>query len=192
MPSTAEFYRDVPYGARENFMLHLAKATNNIPDGEIRFVYVNGYIFEADGYMHGKMIQVYNEYEEVSMEEMRNEYIQIKQDSKIAGLWTKSIRSEYRRRSGDNSVFERRSRPIVDDRLSNKSPRSNAARNTERERETTYSAEEVDELVRKLKEKFYATDEELTSVEVKRSYSAPDTDIITPEQDRAYLDAVNR
>ena len=36
--------------------------------------------------------------------------------------------------------------------------------------------------------------DEVTSAEAKggRMYSAPDTDIITPEQDRAYLDAVNR
>ena len=167
MPSTAEFYRDVPYGARENFMLHLAKATNNIPNGEIRFVYINGYIFETDGFMSGHIVGPYDENTKKLLERKRVVYGQINKNRSGAAVWSKAIRNAGRRGS-DNIGVSRRGRSSADDRLLGISSGGDAQGNTGRIRQTTYSAEEIEELVRKLKEKFDATDEELASVEVKK------------------------
>ena len=59
--ATDEFIRDVPYNLRHDFARSLANKTSDMADGEVRTIYVSGYIFEADGCMHGRIIAPYND-----------------------------------------------------------------------------------------------------------------------------------
>ena len=179
---TDEFYRDVPYGDRENFMLHLVRATNNIPDGETRFVYVNGYIFEADGFMSGHIVGPYDENTKMLLERKKVVYGRINENRSGAAVWSKAVRNAGGG-SGNYIGVPRRGRSGVNDRLSGIPSGSDTQGDFGRIRQAYASAEEIEKLVRELKEKFGVSDEELASIEVKRDYSSTDTDVLPSDTD---------
>lgn len=156
--ATDEFIRDVPYNLRHDFARSLANKTSDMADGEVRTIYVSGYIFEADGYMHGRIIAPYNDKTKIFLEVARSEKNRINKDTEIASVWTESVRNAERGSSSDSGV-PRRGRSSSDDRLLGTSSERNSSRDNERVRSTYETKEEIDTIVQKLKE-LYGLNEE--------------------------------
>ncbi len=156
--ATDEFIRDVPHNLRHDFARSLANKTSDMADGEVRTIYVSGYIFEADGYMHGHIIAPYNETTKKLLKERRAEYGRINENTEIASVWSETIRNAERG-SVSNIDVPQRGRPSSDDRLFSTPSERNASRDNERIRSTYETKEEVDAIVQKLKD-VYGLNEE--------------------------------
>ena len=155
--ATDDFIRQVPYGLRHDFARSLANKTSGMTDGEIKTVYVCGYIFEADGYMHGHILAPYNEKTKKLLKERRLKYGRINEDTEIASVWSETVRNAERG-SGSDIGVPRRGRSSSDDRLLGASSERHSSGNNERVRQTFETKEEIDEIVKSLRE-MYGFDE---------------------------------
>ena len=151
--ATDAFYRDVHRGDRAAFARSLANKTTGMVEGEKRTIYVAGYIFEATGYMQGRIIAKYNDKTKQILEDAKNERKQIKQNTEVAALWAGSVKYARRGSGGDSGVLGGR-RSSADDRLLSSSSRSDTSGDNERVRQTPRTEEEYHEIVNKAREMF--------------------------------------
>ena len=151
--ATDDFYREVPYGARHSFARSLANKTSGMTDGEIRIIYVNGYIFEADGYMRGRILAPYNEKTKKLLEVEESKYDRINDDREIASVWTEAIQNAERG-SGSDSGISRRGRSGADDRLLGEASERDSSGDNERVWTNPRTKEDYDEIIKKLREMY--------------------------------------
>lgn len=153
--STAEFIREVPSGARSDFARSLANKTTEINEGETKLVYINAggkvYAFLADGYMTRRILS--SSANNIHILKERDDYANgTKSNRKDPNRWIKRV-SDLRGESASNiSVLESRRRSVGNDQIFDEESRSNRAGDTERVRENSYSEEEIDRIVKQLKE----------------------------------------
>ena len=151
--TTDDFIRQVPSQMRHDFARSLANKTSGMTEGEIRTVYVSGYIFEADKYMHGHILAPYSENTKNLLKERQFAYERIDEDRETATLWSETIQNAERGGSGDiGSPRGRRS--SADDKLLSDPSERYTSRYTERERQTFETKEEADEIVKNLREMY--------------------------------------
>ena len=155
--ATKAFAREVAPGLRGAFARSLAFQTNDMSEGEIRILLVAGYIFEADGYMHGRMLAPYNENTKKLLEVKESGYDEIDENGETAGLWSQAVQNAEQRGSSDIDV-SRRGRSGADDRLLGASSERNSSGNNERVRETLETKEEAERILSQLK-KLYGLEE---------------------------------
>ena len=156
--TTDDFIRQVPHRLRSGFARSLANKTSGMTKGEIRTIYVCGYIFEADGYMHGHILAPYNEKTKKLLEVARSEYNRINEDTESASLWTKAVRNAERGSGGDSGA-PRRGRSSSDDRLLGTSSERYSSGDNERIWETPETKKKNDEIIKRLR-KMYGLDAE--------------------------------
>ena len=94
------------------------------------------------------------------LNERRFKYGRINENTGIASLWAETIR-DAERGSGGNIGISQRGRPITDDRLLGTSSERYSSGNNERIRQTHETKEEIDEIVKKLRE-MYGLDTQLS------------------------------
>ena len=167
--ATKAFAREVAPGARSDFARSLANKTSDMVEGEIRTIRVVGYIFEADGYMHGRMLAPYNEKTKKLLEVKESGYDEIDENGETVGLWSQAVQNAEQGRSSDIGV-SRRGRSGADDRLLGTSSERDSSGNNERVRETFETKEETERIVSQLK-KLYGIEEDGTS---ETKYSSPE------------------
>ena len=146
-----EFIKEIPVTLRSDFARSLANKTSDMYEGEIRTLYISGYIFEADGYMHGHLLTPYNEKTKKLLEAKESGYNKIDKDREGASVWTKAVQHAEQGSSGNSNLSERR-RSSSDDTLLGTSSGRNASRNNERVWQTFKTEEEIDRIVQQLKE----------------------------------------
>ena len=156
--TTSDFNREVAYNDRHAFARSLAHQTSDMVDGEIRTIYIYStskvYVFRADGYMHGEMVNSVSGNDKQLMEDISYEYEQTDQGAKNADLWAEAVQSRKGGLRGDGLLPEGGRRSDTDDRLSDYTSESYTSRYTERERPTPPTKEEIDEIVQKLREMY--------------------------------------
>ena len=156
--ATDDFIRQVPDGSRHDFARSLAHKTSGMTEGETKVVHIyagNIYAFRADGYMHGEMVGIVAPSELKERIATRKEYKNgTDTDRKTSDLWFEPNRFTGRGSGGDISVPEGRGRSDFNDTLSEDSSEGFTARYTERERQNFESKEEVDEVVKNLREMY--------------------------------------
>ena len=163
--STAEFVREVSSGVRSDFARSLANKTSDMYEGEIRTIYISGYIFEADGYMHGHILAPYNEKTKKLLEAKESGYSEINKDREGASVWTEAVQYAENGSRG-NSDLSGRSRSSADDTLLSTSSRRDSSGNNERVWQTFKTEEELDRIVKQLKE-LYGLSEESKDIRQK-------------------------
>ena len=154
--TTKEFLQDVPLKDRNAFVRSLSNKTAGMVDGEVKVIHIYStslvYVFKADGYMHGEMIDVFSpaEYEEIrkARKEYKNEF---NSDRKTADLWAQPIPDIGRGSRSDISLSERRGRSTSNDLLSENSSESNKTGDIEREWKNPRTKEEINEIVNKVR-----------------------------------------
>ena len=166
--ATKAFAREVAYGDRSAFARSLANKTSDMVEGEIRTIRVGGYIFEADGYMHGHMLAPYNENTKKLLEVKESGYDEIDENGETVGLWSQAVQNAEQGRSSHIDV-SRRGRSGADDRLLGTSSERDSSGNNERVRETFETAEEAERILSQLK-KLYGLEE----VGETSKYSSPE------------------
>lgn len=149
--ATDEFQRDVPYNAQQDFARSLANKTSGMLDGERKTIYLNGYIFEASGYMQGHIIAKYDKNTRRILEVARGERSGIDRNTKITNLWTKATENARRGIIGDSSISQRGRRSSVDDRLLGESSGRNLSGDNERVWENPRTEAEIQEIVNKVR-----------------------------------------
>ena len=149
---TDEFVRNVPYDAREDFSRSLANKTADITDGETRTIYVRGYIFEADGYMHGTLIGKYNSKTKNLLKKRGTKYGRIDIDRRFAPIWSEAIQHADRGSSSDFGVPRRGGRSIADDSLFGDALGRFSSGDHERIRQNPETKEYVEQIVNDLRE----------------------------------------
>ena len=149
--TTDDFINQVPYGLRNAFARSLANKTSGMAEGEIRTVYVSGYIFEADKYMHGRILAPYNSKTKKLLEERRVGYERIDEDRKIATVWVETVQDAERGSGGDIGVSRRGRGSITDDSLLGESSERHSSGDNERVRQTLETKAERDEIVKNLR-----------------------------------------
>ena len=158
--ATDDFVREVAPIDRHSFARSLANKTSGMTEGEIRTICIwstsKVYVFEADGYMHGEIINSFIPDNVHNLEEIKNEYHKINESSKNAYLRAENVRGGEGRRSSNSGVFGRRRSNSTDSLLKNSSERNSSGDN-ERIWQTTQTEEEIDEIVNKLRQ-MYALD----------------------------------
>ena len=162
------FAREVAYGDRSAFARSLANKTSDMVEGEIRTIRVGGYIFEADGYMRGRMLAPYNENTKKLLEVKESGYDEIDENGETVGLWSQAVQNAEQGRSSDIDV-SRRGRSGTDDRLLGTSSGRDSSGNNERVRETFETKEEAERILSQLK-KLYGLEE----VGETSKYSSPE------------------
>ena len=194
--TTNDFNRQVSYRLPRDFARYLANQTSGMTEGEIRTFYIGGYIYEADGYMHGRILAPYNQNTKKLLQERIFRYERIDEDGETATLWSETVQNAERGSGGDIGVPRGR-RSGADDRLLDTSSRSNASGDNERVRTSFETKEEADEIVKKLREMFgwddnkhsdgatgdvlYSTDDDtdsITEADVEKSFEAIWDDIV--------------
>ena len=181
---TDEFLREVPYGMREAFARSLANKTSGMVEGEVKTIYVVGYIFEADGYMHGHILAPYNEKTKNLLEVKESGYDEIDENRRGASVWAEAVQ-DAERGSRSNSNVSRRGRSDTDDTLFGASPERNSSGNNERVRTTFETKEEAERILSQLR-KLYGIEEEVSTESTSENGKA------SRELDTEYLSAVNR
>ncbi|MBR2351204.1 MAG: hypothetical protein IKA67_04160 [Clostridia bacterium] len=152
--ATNEFIRDVPAKDRSAFARSLANKTTGMADGEIRTIYVAGYIFKADGYMSGTILAPYNEKTKKLLEAGKNERNSINKDTEIASVWTDTIRDADGGIGGNSSISRRGRGSATDDRLLGASSGRDSTGDNERVWSSARTEEENHEIVNKAREMF--------------------------------------
>ena len=156
-----EFYKLFPTeAARGTFRRSLANKTNGMRDGETKNIYVVGYIFEATGYLQGEIIAEYSNKTKHLLEVNRSDYNTIGEDKETVALWVENVR-DADRRSGSDSDLSNGGRPSSDDRLLASQSKRNSSRDNERIREAFETKEEVERIVKQLKELYGISDDEI-------------------------------
>ena len=182
--SSDEYIREVTPTDRRFFSRKLANKTAFLEDGDIETVHLycpeKVYTFVANGYMKGYVYKS-ETIRALETKKMRYEdyYGRINSDGKTVSLWSQPISNQSRRPIDDVSDARGGRRPNADDILSKDTSGSARKGNYERVWENTYSQEEVNEIIRQLREMYGYADSESSL-----SY--------TPETDTKYLDAVVR
>ena len=148
--ATSDFKREVAPEDQKDFPRKLANKTTGIPEGETRIVYVDGYIFEADGYMHGRVIAPYNQKTKKILKEKRNKYDGFGQDRESSHIWTKAVQNAERG-SRSNTDISSGERATADDRLSGTSLERNTTRDNERVWKNPRTEEEYHEIINKVR-----------------------------------------
>ena len=119
-------------------------------DGERKTIYLNGYIFEASGYMQGHIIAPYSKKNKKLLEEKKSRYEGIDIDREGASVWTEAVRNAERG-SGSNSDIFRGRRSSIDDRLLGESSGRNISGDNERVWENPRTEAEIQEIVNKVR-----------------------------------------
>ena len=152
--ATDDFIRDVLPQDRHAFARSLANKTTGMTKGEIRTIYVSGYVFEADGYMHGEVLGPYNSKTKKMLEAKSNRYDEIDKNRGYASLWSEIEVWNAERGVGSDSDLSYRRRSSADDRLFDESSERNASGDNERIRQTVKTEAEIDEIVNKLRQMY--------------------------------------
>lgn len=159
--STADFYNQVSYKDRISFARSLANKTSGMKEDEARTVYIycftKVYVFRADGYMRGEMINSFAASDKQLLEDSNYDYDQIDQNTEIIALWSEAIQNRQGKQRSNSLLLEGRGRSDTDDRLSDDSLERYTSRYTERERQNFATKEEVERIVKELK-KLYGVD----------------------------------
>lgn len=154
--ATDDFIKEVAPNDRKAFSRSLANKTSGMADGEIRNIYIYStekiYVFRADGYMHGEMVNSFSTSDKQLLEDSNYEYDQIDQNTETTALWTEAVQSRKGRQRGDSLLSEGRGRSDIDDILSDNTSSSDSSRDTEREWTNPRTKEDYDEIVKKLRE----------------------------------------
>ena len=155
--ATKDFTREVAPNDRKAFARSLANKTSDMVDGEVRTVWIYStakvYLFRADGYMHGDVIRSFSADNKQMLEDIGNEYDKIDQSTENASLWSETVQSDEGGLRSYSSVFGR-GRSDPSDTLYEDSSGSDTSRYTERERPNPRTKEEVDEIVKKLRDMY--------------------------------------
>ena len=101
--------------------------------------------------MHGHILAPYSKKQKAFERKKVFKYGRINENTGIASLWAETIRYAERG-SGGNIGISQRGRPITDDRLLGTSSGRYSSGNNERIRQTHETKEEIDEIVKKLRE----------------------------------------
>lgn len=152
--ATDDFIRDVLPQDRHAFARSLANKTTGMTKGEIRTIFVSGYVFEADGYMHGEVLGPYDSKTKKMLEAKSNRYDEIDKNRGYASLWSESKVWNAERGDGSDSDLSYRRRSSADDRLFDESSERNASGDNERIRQTVKTEAEIDEIVNKLRQMY--------------------------------------
>lgn len=187
--ATSEFAKNVVKEDRSAFTDQLSSKTKRIGRGKPRVIAIyapqNIYLFVADGYMTGKIGKILSsrtaDIKQVATarKDILNE---IDTDTEIANLWTKAISNSRGRTRSDISLSSRRRvENAADDRLSRGESRGDVRGNNEQGGRNNYSVEEIDAILKPLKE-MYGVDD--------RGVKASRTSKSAEEIAQAYLEAV--
>lgn len=155
--SSDEYIREVTQTDRKFFPRKLANKTTFLKDGDVEFVYIycpdKMYTFVANGYMKG---YVYKSETIRALETKKRRYEdyygRINSDRKTVSLWSQPISNQSGGQADNISHSRRRGGPAPDDLLLEDTSGSTGTGYTERIRENTYSQEEVNEIIRQLRE----------------------------------------
>lgn len=123
-----------------DFLRMLANKTSDMSDGETRIVYVSGYIFEANGYMQGDIISLYNNNTKKLLKGKESSYEQFNSDREITVLWSETVQNAKGGSSSNGSISQR-SKSNADDKLLGITSHSEVSRDNERVRQTTEATE---------------------------------------------------
>lgn len=184
-----EYGQPFPYKLPSDFPRRLANKTTGMVDGEIRTIYVSGYIFEADGYMHGRILAPYNSKTKKLLGERRFEYERIDEDREIATVWFETVQDAERGSGGDIGV-SRRGRSSADDRLLGESLERHSSGDNERVRQTLETKAEIDEIVKKLRE-MMGLDAKTSSETLEQTQSNEIAPTKASSNDGVFFDAEN-
>ena len=153
--ATDAFKREVPHEDRQAFARSLAFETSGIIDGETKLIYIYStakvYVFEADGYMHGEMISSFMPRNKQMLEDIKNEYDKVDQDTENASLWAETVRSKADGRSGDSGIYGG-GRSDSSNTLYENSSERNSTGDLKRKWENPQTKKELIELVNKVRE----------------------------------------
>lgn len=164
--SSDEYIREVTQTDRRFFPRKLANKTAFLEDGDIETVHLycpeKVYTFVANGYMKGYI----SKSEKVSKLEARKRRYEkydgnrVNVHRTVIDVWSEPVPNQSRRPIDDVSDARGGRRPNADDILSKDTSGSARKGNYERVRENTYSQEEVNEIIRQLREMYgYANSE---------------------------------
>ena len=153
--ATDAFKREVSYEDSQAFARSLANKTSDITDGEKKLIYIYStakvYVFEADGYMHGEIITSFMPKNKQMLEDIKNEYDKVDQDTENASLWAETVRSKADGRSGDSGIYGG-GRSGSSDTLYENSSERNSSGDLKRKWENPQTEKELIELVNKVRE----------------------------------------
>jgi hypothetical protein len=185
--ATGDFLREVAYNDRHAFARSLAYKTSGMADGEIRNIIIYStakvYVFRADGYMHGEMITSFSANNKQMLEDIANEYDKIDQSSENASLWAETFQSDEGGRGGNSGIYGR-GRSDSFDTLYEDASGSHTSGDPERERPALRTKEEIDEIIKKLRD-MYGFDAKNSDIR----YSDRDSNEKKPRSAQAQRDA---
>ncbi len=175
--ATSDFARDVVKEDRSAFTSQLSSKTKGIKHGETRVVAIYApqkiYLFIADGYMTGKIGKILSsgtaDIQQIATarKDILNE---IDTDTEIANLWTKAISNSRGRSGSDISLSaQRRVQNAADDRVSRSKSRSDVGGNNEQSGRNNYSIEEIDAILKPLKEMYGVDDSGIKASRTSKS-----------------------
>ena len=201
--TTNEYQREVTLNDKHSFARFLADETSEMADGDYKLLYIRCYdkiyCFSADGYMRGRIVHSKYVNKKKNKERSIDEYSRtwINKDREIASLWAEPVQGEQGGYEGDSAILGGRGRSDSYDTLSEDPSERYTARYTERERQTFETKEEIDEIVKKLREMYglddnkhsdgatgdvlYSTDDDtdsITEADVEKSFEAIWDDIV--------------
>ena len=156
--ATDEFVKEVAEVDRHSFARSLANKISGMSGGDSKTIHIycrdKVYTFVANGYMKG-YISMSEPVEKLNVSKRRfAEYYENNIDSNrtTVSLLSQPISNQSGRQVGDALFSSGRRGPVIDDSFSKDSSDSTRAGYNERVRENTYSEEEIDEIVRRLRE----------------------------------------
>ena len=186
--ATSDFARDVIKEDRSAFTSQLSSKTKGIKHGETRVVAIyaprNIYLFIADGYMTGNIGKTLSSSADIKQVAIarKDAFNEINSDTEIADLWSQPISIAGRRSGGDISVHaQRRSANARNDILPADTSERDIRGNNEQSGRNNYSVEEIDVILKPLKEMYGVDDSGIKASRTSKS---------AEEIAKAYLDAV--
>ena len=156
--STDAYAKEVHSGDRETFNRWLANKTSGMAEGEIRSVAIycaqKVYFFEADGYMHGRMLRSVNVDDNEGYERERKDFKnEFNRNRETFDSWSDAFSAERARTEGDLPHSSERRGEVGSDALyAGESERERTANYERSGRDYQIDFAEVDDLVRRLRE----------------------------------------
>ena len=186
-----EFIRDVAPRDRHDFSLSLSKQTNGMKSNTTKTISIKCldriYIFKANGYMQGSVIDYIssNSKEVLAGRSFENDR-EKSNNRRLTGIWADLDAIEHRGQEDRVSILENKRSKSRDDSISDSEQRSNGTRDNGRVRENYRETQkEIDEIVKKLREMYVESGEDQQNIRLSRAATP------TAEHNR-YLSAVQK
>ena len=194
--SSVEYQREVTRRDKSTFARSLANNTSDMADGDYKLISIKChdkiYYFGADGYMSGRIVHSKDVNGYKAKEKGIDEYSRawINKDREIASLWAESVQGEQRGYEDDSDSIGR-GRSNSFGTLSEDPYERYTSRYTERDRATFESKEEIDEIIRQLRE-LHGLDTEKVSETLAEDQTNEIAPIKASSEDGVFFDAKNR